>query len=560
MERGHKRRLPLKHPRLLLSIVACLIIAALAYFWASALMDSLYAFRSPLRNNPPQAGETIGKPITRRVVLILIDALRADTAANPQVMPFLNELRGQGASATMHSRPPSYSVPGYTVLMTGAWPDISDGPAMNPNEGEMPRTWTQDNLFTAAHRAGLKTAVSGFNWFEGLIPQQSVDASFYTAGEDQTADRDVVNAAIPWFKSGAYQLTLIHIDQVDYAGHHQGGPRDPHWNEAATRADALVKEIASYLDLSQDTIIVFSDHGQIDAGGHGGTEPIVLVEPFIAAGAGIVPGKYGDIHMVDVAPTVAALLGTNIPAANEGNVLTSMLTLTPRQKATIEQALSAQQATLLTAYTKAIGQSAAPAAQPLTVESAQRLMNAAKVSRLTSERIPRFALAVLLFAVIAFLLWKNWHRNYFWVAVAAIAYALLFHLRYAVVAGRTYSLSSVSSAGDIINFTGMTAALALTVPWLAFFIFTGGFKTTPRRAAETTFELVFAVLILLALPIAWSFALNGALVGWALPDMPSMFMAFICTLQALIVAALGIVLCGVTALIAFFNGRKPHSV
>ena len=99
----------MKLPRLIIPILACLLLATLAYFWATALMDSLYAFRSPLHDNPPSAGEPLGEPLTRRVVLVLIDALRADTAADANVMPFLDELRQQGASATMHSRPPSFS-------------------------------------------------------------------------------------------------------------------------------------------------------------------------------------------------------------------------------------------------------------------------------------------------------------------------------------------------------------------------------------------------------------------------------------------------------------------
>lgn len=545
----------MKPSRLALSILASLILAGLSYFWATALMDSLYAFRSPLHSNPPAAGEAIGAPQTRRVVLVLIDALRADTAANARVMPFLDELRQQGASATMHSRPPSYSAPGYSVLMTGAWPDVSDGPALNPDYPNIP-TWTQDNLFTAAQRAGLKTAASGYNFFEKLIPQNAVDASFFTAGEDKAADRAVVDAAIPWLE-GDYQLILIHIDQVDYAGHHEGGPRDPRWNDAATRADTLVREIASHLDLKLDTIFVFSDHGQIDAGGHGGQDPITLVEPFVAAGAGILPGAYGDIQMVDLAPTVAALLGANIPAANQGDALTEMLALTSEQKTAVELALSKQQSSLLDAYSKGIQRTINGNTANLTVEKAQILLEAAKSSRLTVERIPRFIAIVLLLTAIGFLIWKNWNRNFLWMAIGAIVYALLFHFRYAVIAGRTYSLSSVASADDIINFTAMTAIISLAIPWWVLFTYLGVFKMTPRRAAEITFELTFAVLLLVSLPALWSFALNGPLVGWTLPDMGSMFLGFICILQALVVAAAGILLSGASAYIAWLRSSSP---
>jgi predicted AlkP superfamily pyrophosphatase or phosphodiesterase len=270
-----KNRISLSPVNLIIAgLILCLAFAAISYVWATALMDSLFAYRSPLKDSPPVAGSALGQPATRKVVLVLVDALRLDTSLLPEVMPTLNRLRQQGASAAMHSRAPSYSEPGYSTLLIGAWPGINDGPVANLEYGEIP-TWTQDNLFSAASRAGLKTAVSGYYWFEKLIPQTTVNASFYTPGEDQVADREVADAALPWL-SQDFSLILIHIDQVDYAGHHEGGPRSSNWAAAAQRADNLIAEIWSKLDLSKDTILVCSDHGQIDSGGHGGPESVVL--------------------------------------------------------------------------------------------------------------------------------------------------------------------------------------------------------------------------------------------------------------------------------------------
>lgn len=314
----------LKTLRIPIGIITCLALAAGAYFWATGMMDSLYAYRSPLHDTPPAPGKPLGERLTRRVVFVLVDGLRTDTSLNPDVMPYLNELRGQGAWATMHSRPPSYSEPGYSVLFTGAWPDLSDSPAVNADYENIP-TWTQDNLFSAADRVGMQTAVSGYYWFEKLIPKNNVDASFYTPGEDQAADRAVVDAALPWLQSGDYQFVLVHIDQIDYAGHYEGGPIDPRWDDAARRSDDLLREIVATLDLNQDTLFVTSDHGHIDQGGHGGQDPITLIEPFLLVGNGVVPGTYEDTQMVDVAPTLAALLGANIPASSQGHVLTQML-------------------------------------------------------------------------------------------------------------------------------------------------------------------------------------------------------------------------------------------
>jgi len=340
-----------------LGLIGLVSLAIGAYVWVTNLMDSAQSYRSSLANTPPAPGQALGVPITRRVVVVLIDALRYDTSTNSAVMPFLSELRTWGASATMHSQPPSFSAPAWTTLLTGAWPDINDSQLFNPPDEFSARTFTQDDLFAAAQRAGLNTAVSGYSWFEGMLANSGVDAGFYTPGEDNAADTDVIEAALPWF-SEDYQLVLIHLDQVDYAGHHEGGPRGPSWNAAASRTDSMLSEIVSQQDLTQDTVLVISDHGQINHGGHGGPEPVTLVEPFVLTGAGVVPGNYGDVNMVDVAPTLAALLGTNIPASNQGHVLINMLTLTSEQDVVIQDALKAQQFQLLTAYTSAIGSTA----------------------------------------------------------------------------------------------------------------------------------------------------------------------------------------------------------
>jgi hypothetical protein len=537
-----------------LGILALLVMAAVAYFWATGLMASLYAYRSPLHSSPPAPGQPVGQPDTRRVVFVLIDALRNDTSRNLQVMPFLNELRQRGAQATMHSRPPSYSEPGYTVLLTGAWPDVSDGPTINLDYAQIP-TFTQDDLFSAAHRAGLKTAVSGYDWFQKLIPQNAVNASFYTPGEDQAADRQVVDEALPWLKDGGYQLVLIHIDQVDYAGHHEGGPQDPRWDAAATRADNLLREIAATLDLNKDTMLVVSDHGQIDQGGHGGQDPIVLLEPFVLAGAGVKPGNYGDVNMVDVAPTLAALLGTDIPASSQGHVRTGMLNLPPEKLAAIQSQLEAQQAQLVQAYQTAIGQTVAVQLGADTVAVHQVALDAARAARLRSERLPRSILALAGLLIPALVLIRYRSRVVLWLLGGGVLYVLLFNLRYAVLDRRTYSLSSVTGATDLILYCAITAALALLIAWLVVMVGQKAFRTGAGQTASLSLGLALVTIYLLALPVLWSFFLNGALVTWTLPDFASTFLAFLSLIQILIVAVWGILLTGVGALVGHFAAR-----
>lgn len=542
-----------------LGILMCVLLAGGAYAGATGLMDSVFAYRSPLHASPPPPGQPLGRPLTRRVVFVLIDALREDTSRRPDVMPFLAELRERGAWATMHSRPPSYSEPGYTVLLTGAWPDLSDGPAINLDYDEIP-TWTQDNLFSAAHHAGLATAVSSHYWFEKLIPQSDVSVSFYTPGEDQAADRAVVDAALPWLREGGYSFVLIHIDQVDYAGHHEGGPRDPRWDAAARRADDLLREVTAALDLGQDTLFVCSDHGQIDRGGHGGQDPVTLVEPFVLAGAAVKPGPYGDVDMVDVAPTLAALLGANLPASGQGRVRTEMLALDAGQAAAIQSALQAQQSQLLAAYQTAIGQRSEVRPGDDPVASHQAALEAARAARLNAERWPRAIVALIVALIPAAVLFRRRGRDVAWMLGGGLLYVALFNARYALRDGLTYSLSSIASAEELILYCAVTVLMALIPAWVLAWLASGAFRRAPRPGAEFRVGLTLVTLYLLTLPILWSFALNGVVVTWTLPDFASAFLSFLSSIQILMVAVAGLLWIGLAALITALIGRQAKRV
>ena len=528
---------------IILSAVLLVLIAYGSYTWTNVLLDSMFAYRSPLRDSPPAPGAPLGQPLTARVALVVVDALREDTSRKPEVMPFLNQLRGQGAWAMMRSQPPSFSEPGWTTVCTGAWPEINDSPPINLEYDKL-WPWTQDNIFAMAKRAGLKTAVSGYDWWEKFIKPEWRDAGFFTPGEDDAADQDVMKAARPWLTSGGYQLVLIHLDQVDYAGHHEGGPRDPHWNAAAGRADAMLKQVAGALDFKQDTLIVISDHGQIDRGGHGGQDPITLVEPFVMVGAGVKPGRYPDAQMVDVAQTVAVLLGTNLPSSSEGKPLMQMLNVDASRQAQINAAWNAQQDEVALAYAKAIG------VPQQTGATAQASITAAQAAREGGERLPRIVVALVIALIgLGILIWKR-SRDVAMFFVAAIIYLLTYNIVFAVIAGNVYSMSTVPTSGAtafVIEIAEYTL-IAIVIAWLAAMLLTRAFERGALHSAQATFGFAFITIYLLYLPALVGLAANGAATTWRLPDPLLIFLHFTNLVQAMFVAVLCIVLSGVAAL------------
>ncbi len=487
-------------------------------------------------------------------MFVLIDALRLDTSLKQDIMPTLNQLRQQGAAATMHSRPPSYSQPGYSTLLTGAWPALNSGPLLNRDYADIP-TLTQDDLFSAAHRAGVKTAVSGYNWFEKLIPQAAVDARFYTPGEDELADQDVLAAALPWLDQN-FGLVLIHIDQLDYAGHHQGGPLSPAWAAAAQRSDQMLAAVLAKLDLARDTIFICSDHGQIDAGGHGGTEAVTLTEPWVLAGAGVKPGQYGDVDMVDVAPTLAALLGANLPASTQGQVRLEMLELPAGVRSALPGATQSQQTRLVEAYTRAIDHPLAAGTLPQgtqgsAVPAVQQALEGAANDRLYLERVPRWLVVGFGLLLIASLLTRLPRRGLAWAYGGALLSQVIFHAGYTLIEGHPYSMSWVPGIMGMILDMGILTAAGLTAGWLLTMLGLRAFRQE-RVASAVLISLgyLLAVFSLLLLPLGVHYAINGALVTWTVPDMLFFTLGLMSLIQLALSAVLGLVLTGLAALAA----------
>ncbi|MBK9071501.1 MAG: alkaline phosphatase family protein [Myxococcales bacterium] len=152
---------------------------------------------------------------------------------------------------------------------------------------------------------------------------------------------------VPWpggFRDGAellmsqrLDLIVLLIGVVDVAGHERGGS-SVDYRAAAYIADEALRQIAAQLDFSRDAMIVVADHGHTAPGGHGGLEPDVVQVPFIAVGAGIVPGaKVEGVQLQDVAPTLGALLGVGAPQHALGRTLIEMLDIDAATKDALMQ-------------------------------------------------------------------------------------------------------------------------------------------------------------------------------------------------------------------------------
>ncbi len=446
------------------AIVIILLLGAAAYVAQAMTLlgwNAVVEYPSPYAR-PLRFGQG-GPALTGRVVLVVIDGLRVDTSDR---MPGLNALRARGASAIAWTGEPSLSLPGWTAIVSGAPPEVS-GVTTNWYKGLV----HVDTLFAAAKRAGLSTAVAGSTgWAElfGAAVDEHVlvgDPNGDVPAETlYRVSAEVADGALDILARGEAKFVLVHLPSVDLIGHRFGGA-SPEYAEAARRDDGHIAAMLNALDLSNETVIVTADHGHLDAGGHGGWEPIVRRVPVVLAGRAIRSGsQLSDVRQIDIAPTVAALLGTSIPAHNQGRPLAEALdadsTVFAGRWIDQQRVFYQTQADVLQsddpAKTAAGASAALGAGNAETVQAVAddlaRAFFTAREARLDRERAVRLPIAVAV-AVLP-LIGIIWLLRRRLLASVLVGTAVFFLIDYVLFYGRgyTFSLSVFNSEQQILAF------------------------------------------------------------------------------------------------------------
>lgn len=276
--------------------------------------------------------------LTGRVVLVIIDGLGIDEAR----LPYLSELGSRGVTATARVPYPTISRPNYVTILTGV-PPRDSGVRVNRVQAPV----AVDTVMDRVRAAGLRVAtasdfgmlgslflrntptITGIDWVErglSVSPPPPIGWPFDDAR--RAGSLAELGPVIGELAGGDAALVAVLVLDVDRAGHASGIGDE--YRAAAAAADRMLRGAFAGIDLARDTVIVTADHGHVAPGGHGGDEREVSNVPLVLAGRGIVTGAAPrDARLIDIAPTVAALLGVAAPRHAEGRALVEILALAP---------------------------------------------------------------------------------------------------------------------------------------------------------------------------------------------------------------------------------------
>jgi predicted AlkP superfamily pyrophosphatase or phosphodiesterase len=268
------------------------------------------------------------------VLVVGVDGVRFDfLAADSAPSVWALGQAGFLAPVPVDEATPTWSGPCWATIATGTG---VAGHGITGNDLTGHRLAEYPDFVTLATRAGLPTLLAVSGWPPLALPEdggplfaEATRREFTAvpeaglawdaarqAGLDawDAADDATTAAAAAILAAEAPRMSFVYLGAVDFAGHAagSGAAYRAALRAADQRVGRLVAAVSSRSSGPEEnwTIVVVTDHGHRDEGGHGGREPEVATAWAAAAGRGIRPGAPPLItRQEQVAPLVLAAAG-----------------------------------------------------------------------------------------------------------------------------------------------------------------------------------------------------------------------------------------------------------
>lgn len=265
--------------------------------------------------------------LTQHVFFVVVDGLRFDVATDPRRMPHFSQAMQKQASAEMWAARVSMTTSAVLAFGTGQ-PGGMDQVVRNVH----PRPPAFDSWIKSAHEHGISTAVAGDPAWKQMYREYLDEALLDPPGagieEDFNPKTFADTRALLRKKPG---FLVAHFVTPDHQGHTHGIQSEgyaAHIRDYDQQLHDLLSELGP-----EWTVVVTSDHGAVDSGTHGSDSPIQRRTPAYAYGPGIVPVRFSEpVDQLDLAVTLAVLLGVAPPVHSRGALLAEWLDVDPNER------------------------------------------------------------------------------------------------------------------------------------------------------------------------------------------------------------------------------------
>lgn len=324
-------------------------------------------FKSPIvKNVTPYQPQH--EDLSERLVLFMVDGLRAESFVNYTTMPYLRSVaNNNGRWGISNTQVPTESRPGHVAVVAGFYEDpsaVAKGWKENPVDfdsvfNQTSYTWcwgTYDivNIFTKAN-IDDHIVVHEFDPYDQSFSTDknttlldawvfdNVKLFFQKAKDDEILKEKLKNNKIVFF---------LHLLGTDTSGHTHK-PKTPNFLTTLKHVDEGIQEIEKvirdyYNDDGKTTFLMTSDHGMTDWGSHGAGDDHETKTPYVIWGSGIKQAEMTqldpetdglsldhrlDINQVDLSPLMSTILSIPVPVNSRGKLTTELFDMTLPNKA-----------------------------------------------------------------------------------------------------------------------------------------------------------------------------------------------------------------------------------
>jgi len=290
-----------------------------------------------------------GEARNPNLILVTLDTVRADHLGcygdRQAVTPWLDRLAAEGIRFANVSSPVPLTLPAHTSLLSGLLPPhhglrnnglgalpAGTGTLASLLAGQGYRTGAFVGAFVLDRRFGLN---QGFEVYDDEIPR---DPRAGVSLEAERPGRDVVDRALAWLGKEDARPFFVWVHLYDahapympppaWAARHPGRPYDGEISEVDEQVGRILEDLERRGLTGRTVVAVAADHGE-SLGEHGElTHGLLLYEPTLHVPLLVrAPGRLkprvveAPVSLVDLAPTLAGLLGKSLAAPAGGHPL-----------------------------------------------------------------------------------------------------------------------------------------------------------------------------------------------------------------------------------------------
>ncbi len=252
-----------------------------------------------------------------RVLLILSDGMRPDSLTNiKKAQDFIKE-----SSSCLNARTvmPSVTLPCHMSLFHSVEPSrhgiLSNTyvPQVRPVKG-----------IAEVLKAAKKTNAMFYNWEElrDLTRPDSIAHGYYYSGHVfgyEKANQALTKAAISYLNENYTDFAFLYYGWTDAAGHNHGWMSEEYLYSVEKTWDEIEKVVSSLPD--DYVVIITSDHGG-HGRAHGSDMEEDMLIPIMIKGKDFEKGSnFENANIIDIAPTIAKILGVEPDEDWEGKSL-----------------------------------------------------------------------------------------------------------------------------------------------------------------------------------------------------------------------------------------------